>query len=459
MKYLIHIFLIFFGSQLAFSQELEFIPFATGFNTPVDLVHAGDSMLYVVEKRGTIQLLDLDGNTGDDAFLDIRGRVSDNRNERGLLGLVFHPDYPSTPYFYVNYTNNSGNTVIARFEVDSNNLNEGLPNSEKIILTINQPFSNHNAGDLLFGHDGYLYIPMGDGGDAGDPRNHSQNPMSLLGKLLRIDVDNGDPYAIPPDNPWADDDFTSDEIWAFGLRNPWRADFDPLTGDLFIADVGQNAFEEINFQPANSTGAENYGWRCYEAAAPFNLQNCADSGYTFPVFAYPHPPGSFCRASISGGVIYRGNNYPELYGKYIYGDYCSGVVGLLYQDDNLNWHADTVTFFEPFDITSFGRDMNGELYMVGSGSGSIYSIRYQTSSIEEIQSNNRIIIQNPVGQFIQILPDIAFSSGRIFDAQGKQMEIIPGSERNIDVSDWAPGIYFIRLNVADKSVSQKIIIQ
>ena len=459
MKHLIQLILIFIGTQLASGQELEFTLFADGFSTPVDLVNAGGATMYVVEKAGVIQLLDSAGNMGDEPFLDIRSRVSDNRNERGLLGLVFHPNYPTTPYFFVNYTNNSGNTVIARFEVDSIDDEKALPFSEKTILTINQPFTNHNAGDLLFGPDGYLYIPMGDGGDAGDPQNRSQNPMSLLGKLLRIDIDTGDPYAIPPDNPWADDDFTADEIWAFGLRNPWRADFDPMTGDLFMADVGQNAFEEINVQPATSTGGENYGWRCYEAHAPFNLLNCPDSGYTFPVHSYPHPPGSFCRASITGGVIYRGNQFPGLDGKYIFGDYCSGVVGLLYQDGNLAWQEDTVTFFDPFDITSFGRDRHGEVYLVGSTSGGIYRMNYQASATQEIQPAQRIVVQNPVSDFLDIDPTIPFENGSVYDVNGKQILIIESSQSRINVSDLRTGIYFIQLQLSNKTVSQKIIIQ
>jgi glucose/arabinose dehydrogenase len=195
-------------------------------------------------------------------------------SERGLLGLAFDPGYLTNGYFYVNYTNTSGNTQISRFRVSSTNPNRAVKSSEKFILQVQQPFSNHNGGCTRFGPDGYLYIGMGDGGSGGDPNNNAQNPMSLLGKMLRIDVHTGDPYSIPPDNPFIDSANYRHEIWALGLRNPWRWSFDALTGDLIIGDVGQDKWEEVDFQSAASNGGENYGWRCYEGKHDYNLSGC-----------------------------------------------------------------------------------------------------------------------------------------------------------------------------------------
>ena len=305
--------------------KVDFKLFASGLTGVIDAVNAGDSMMYAVEQRGLIKLINPDGSVHPTPFLDIRDRVNDGASERGLLGLVFHPAYPDSPYLYVNYTaNNGGATTISRFNVNSTDATQAVPSSERILLTIDQPFSNHNAGDLIFGPDGYLYIPTGDGGSGNDPRRNGQNLMTLLAKMLRIDVDNGNPYAIPADNPFINNGDALDEIWAYGLRNPWRIDFDPLTGELYIADVGQNAFEEIDVQPANSIGGENYGWRCYEGNNPHRQDGCASDGFTFPVYEYAHSNAQGCRASISGGVVYRGSEFPGLTGKYLFGDYCSG---------------------------------------------------------------------------------------------------------------------------------------
>ncbi len=362
------------------SAQAPFVlqPFASGLVEPTDIANAGDERLFIVEKGGRIQVLDARGNKLPTPFLNIASKLSAG-SERGLLGLVFHPDYASNGYFYVNYTNTSGNTTIARYSVDPSNPNLALASSEFIIMTINQPFSNHNAGDLNFGPDGYLYIAMGDGGSGGDPGNRSQTKTNLLGKVLRIDVDGGSPYAIPPDNPFVGDPSYAPEIWALGVRNPWRCSFDALTGDYWIADVGQDLWEEINVQPASSTGGENYGWRCYEGNAPYNLSGCLPaSNYDFPVFVYNHSfaSGGF---SVTGGYVYRGSGNPDLQGHYIFCDYLSGRWWSLKDDGAGGYNSFAYGALQSL-ISSFGEDYEGELYAANLSSGVIYKLTPNCSS-------------------------------------------------------------------------------
>lgn len=351
--------------------------FANGFVQPVDIANAGDSRLFIVERRGIIHVVDSAGNTLPTPFLNIDPIVkSTGGSERGLLGLVFHPQFPDSNYFYVNYINNSNNTNVSRFTV-SGNPDVADPNSEVILLTVTQPYSNHNGGDLSFGPDGYLYIGLGDGGNGGDPQNYAQNNLSLLGKMLRIDVDGDSLYAIPPDNPFVGDTTVLDEIWASGLRNPWRFSFDRLTNDIWIADVGQNAVEEIDFQPAASNGGEDYGWRCYEGNNTFNTANCAPAGsFVFPVHTYAH--SNFNGCSVTGGYVYRGNDYGPLQGYYIFGDYCSGRIWTLYPDTASGSGfllLDHGTLMPGFNLSSFGENADGELFMSGLGNGTIYRIK------------------------------------------------------------------------------------
>ena len=249
--------------------------------------------------------------------------------KRGLLGLAFHPDYENNGYFYLNYTGSGGDTRVSRFSVSSDP-DVADANSEVVLFIQDQPEANHNGGNLEFGPDGYLYIGLGDGGGFDDLDNNAQDTSQLLGKMLRIDVDNGNPYGIPDDNPFIGPDGIPDEIWAIGLRNPWRYSFDALTGDLWIADVGQNIWEEINKQPASSAGGENYGWRCYEGDVSFNTSGCAPiENYVFPVYDYSHANNN---CSVTGGFVYRGNEMPEHYGKYFFCDYCSGTFWTLTED-------------------------------------------------------------------------------------------------------------------------------
>jgi glucose/arabinose dehydrogenase len=337
----------------------------SGLERPVYLTHAGDTTgrLFVVEQSGRIRILQ-NGALLADPFLDLTDLVNDSGNEQGLLGLAFHPDYAANGLFFVNYTDANGDTAVVRYSVSADP-NRADPASAKMILQVAQPFPNHNGGDLAFGPDGYLYIGLGDGGSAGDPQGNGQNLKALLGKLLRIDVNPGDPYGIPPDNPFVGHPEARPEIWAYGLRNPWRYSFDRATGDLYIADVGQNAYEEIDYQPAGSQGGENYGWNFMEGAHPFKGQ--APAGLTAPVAEYSHQVGG---CSVTGGYVYRGPSLPALNGVYLYGDYCSGQVWALYRSGSSWENVALLNAF--FTISSFGEDANGEVYVLDHGGGAVY---------------------------------------------------------------------------------------
>ena len=300
-------------------------------------------------------------------------------------------------YFFVNYTNNSGHTVVSRFSVDAADDNLADPNSELNFMTINQPFGNHNGGNLAFGPDGYLYIGTGDGGSGGDPLNNGQNPLTLLGKMLRIDVDNPESpnnYGIPADNPYVGDPNGLDEIWAIGLRNPWRYSFDETTGDLWIGDVGQNAFEEINRVHYTEAGL-NYGWRCYEANAPYNTSGCPDmSEMTFPVAAYPIPP---CFCNVVGGYVYRGTMYTDIAGVYIFATTGNGDIQYLDENDNIVNLGDYGGTW-----VSFGEDINKELYIVDIVGG-IYKVQGGELSNPDFNSANTLsLTPNPASDSIEI---------------------------------------------------------
>ena len=375
------------------TPPIELEPFAY-YPSALGIENAGDSRLFIITKDGEIVIADTNGNIDPTPFLDISNKVS-TISERGLLGLAFHPDYANNGYFFLNYTNNSGATVIARYNVSATDPDEADPNSEQIILTFNQPSSNHNGGDLSFGPDGYLYIPTGDGGGSGDTDNNAQNNQLFLGKVLRIDIDNGLPYTIPADNPFVGDANVLDEIWATGLRNPWRVSFDKLTGDLWIADVGQGAREEVNLQLANSTGGENYGWRCYEGNNTFNTSsNCPPmADLTFPVFEYDHnlPAGGY---SITGGFVYRGSAYPSLYGHYICADYVSANLYTVVSDGNGGWNSqvyDDQAFGFQNHVATFGEDVNGELY-VARLEGDIYKV---TVPIQQAIVDVKVLLEGP----------------------------------------------------------------
>lgn len=346
--------------------------FASGFNDPVDITNAGDDRLFIVEREGYIKITDSLGTVYPQDFLNLQDQIESGYQEQGLLGLAFHPDYASNGFFYVNYTDLSGNTVVSKFTVSTFDADVADPATELIIFTCVQPFTNHNGGCLKFGPDGYLYIGLGDGGSAGDPGDRAQNPENKLGKMHRIDVDGGSPYSIPFDNPFATATDTLPEIWAIGYRNPWRFSFDKLSGNLWVGDVGQNLKEELDVEAAGS-GGHNYGWRCYEGYDEFNTADCEDdSTYVFPIFDYPHnfSTGGF---SITGGVVYRGDNYPGMYGYYVCADYVSGNWWWVAADLGLPWFYERMDDIEA-DISCFGVDVNNELYCGDFSSGIIYRV-------------------------------------------------------------------------------------
>jgi glucose/arabinose dehydrogenase len=336
---------------------------------PVDITGAGDgsNRLFVVEKRGTIRIIK-NGTVLSNFFLDIQTQVM-NSGERGLLGMAFHPQYPDSPYVYVNYVINGTITNrISRFTKNVSNADDLVEGSELILLEQTGVQTNHKAGDLAFGPDGYLYFGFGDGGGAFDPNNNGQNLNILLAKIIRIDINSKTPplnYSIPPDNPFVGINGL-DEIWYFGIRNPWRISFDRATGDFWIADVGQNEWEEVDFIPAGTPGGLNFGWDCQEGTHPLETQNCQNPVYTWPIFEYPHncPCPNGQGASISGGFVYRGNLYPALKGYYICADYVSNYYWLIKK-------TGTPPTFTTYsfngtgmidDVVAFGEDDNGELY-------------------------------------------------------------------------------------------------
>jgi glucose/arabinose dehydrogenase len=358
------------AGELPDPESASWVLVADGFERPLDVQDAGDERLFVVEQRGLIWVLE-DGKRIPDPFLDIQQQVNDRANEQGLLGLAFHPNYLENGYFFINYTDSQARTVIARFEI-SPDADVVDPESQRIILQFEQPYRNHNGGGLAFGPDGYLYIGTGDGGSGGDPLGNGQRLDTYLGKMLRIDVDEGDPYAIPSDNPFLSGDGLP-EIWAYGLRNPWRFAFDSLTGGLFIGDVGQGEWEEINFQSADDLGGANYGWNIREGAHPYAGETT--QGLIDPVAEYSHQEG----VSVTGGFVMRDATLPEWEGIYVYGDFGSGLIWGLIRDEQDVWQS-KVLFETNFNISSFGQDADGHLYLTDFRSGGLYRLDRSTST-------------------------------------------------------------------------------
>jgi glucose/arabinose dehydrogenase len=342
---------------------------ASGLKEPVGIFgipKTDDKRLFVIEQAGAIRTIE--GKKLDSTpFLDIKSKVLSG-GEMGLLGLAFHPKVAENNYFYVNYIDKSQNTVVARYSLKSGG-DVADPGSEKVLLKIKQPYANHNGGNMAFGPDGFLYIGMGDGGRAGDPDNRAQDKNDLLGKMLRLNVDGGALYSSPESNPFVGGG-GKPEIWALGLRNPWRFSFDSKTGDLYIADVGQGEYEEISFQAANSRGGENYGWRCYEGSHPYKTDGCAAaSSFVAPIIQYDH---SQDRCSVTGGYVYRGSQFPALAGKYFYGDFCGGQ---LYYAEQASGAWSPVTALDTeYRVSTFGQDNSGELYLADYDSGAIYQL-------------------------------------------------------------------------------------
>ncbi|MDP2582519.1 MAG: PQQ-dependent sugar dehydrogenase [Candidatus Palauibacterales bacterium] len=342
-------------------------PVVSGLSSPVWLTAPpGDPRLFVVEQRGTIRIVK-DGSLLPEPFLDLRPAVASG-GERGLLGLAFHPDYASNGRFYVDYTDPQGDTRVVAYRVSASDPDRADPASGDTILAVDQPYSNHNGGLVTFGPDGMLYVGLGDGGSGGDPRGNGQNRGTLLGAILRLDVDGGSPYRIPPDNPFVGQAGFRGEIWAWGLRNPWRYSFDPASGLLYIADVGQNDWEEVDAVSA-TTGGLNYGWNVMEGRHCYGSSSCDGQGLVQPILEYGHDQG----CSITGGFVYRGSAMPDLQGTYFYSDYCSGWLRSLRYDgtavgEERSWDVGSLG-----QVLSFGEDAAGELYVL-SANGTVYRL-------------------------------------------------------------------------------------
>jgi len=349
-------------------DSFDWQPVASGFTLPVDLAdpNDGSGRLLIVEQPGVIRIVE-NGAIADPPFLDITARVGSKGNEQGLLGIALDPEYAANGTFYLNYTDLNGDTVVARFQRAADGVG-GDPDSEQKLFTVDQPFANHNGGDLEFGPDGMLYIGLGDGGSQGDPEGNGQNPYQVLGKLLRIDVRGKDSYTIPADNPYAGGG-GSQEIWALGLRNPWRYSFDRVTGDFYIADVGANRYEEVNFLAAGSPSGANFGWDYREGQHEFEGNAPGGLNLIDPIFEYDHEQG----CSITGGYVYRGSLLPEFYGVYLVADYCTSYIWGLIHDANGNWQSQLLWQI-PGNISSFGQDAAGELYMLEHRTGSIFKL-------------------------------------------------------------------------------------
>jgi glucose/arabinose dehydrogenase len=348
---------------------------ASGLQTPVLLTApANDTRRFIVERPGRIRILASDGTLGTTPFLDLTGLISTD-GEGGLLSVAFHPSYAQNGKFYIYYTDKFGNIAIDEAKVSTGNANLADANSLKRLITIPHPtYTNHYGGLLAFGPDGYLYAGTGDVGGSGDPGGNAQNLDSLLGKLLRLNVDTpvAPLYLVPPDNPYAGQEGKRGEIWAYGLRNPWRFAFDAATGSLYIADVGQDMKEEVDVV-ASTLKPANYGWNIMEGTGCYNAASCSQSGLTMPVFEYDHGSNNANGCAITGGFVYRGKAMPELAGRYLYSDYCKGFLrSFLYANgavsEGKDWAVGDIGH-----VPAFGQDSAGELYMLSEG-GKVYQI-------------------------------------------------------------------------------------
>ncbi len=453
-------------SIFTFSQTINLTSFATGLSSIVEITHAGDNRLFIVEQAGIIKILNPNGAINATPFLDISSLVEFG-GERGLLGLAFAPDYATSGRFYINYTDNSSvtepNTVIARYTVSSN---PNIANSSgTILLTYKQPFPNHNAGKLAFGKDNFLYIGSGDGGSAGDPGDRAQDVTSHFGKLLRIDV-SGASYTIPTTNPYANSaNGASDprpEIFAIGLRNPWKFSFDKDNGDLWIADVGQKGYEEINKVTNSGTPGDNYGWRCYEGINhPFDITgNCPSGGFNntvSPVAEYAHT-GVGCTGSITGGYLYRGTLYPDFSGKYFFADYCKRTIGIL-TNTGTSWSLASQTPNITNNWTTFGEDVNGELYIASNST--IYKISDANLSTNGFSKFDFKLYYTSFKGIITLDLNARFNKVKSLSIQNiLGQTIITKNTINkqvveISTENYNSGLYFVEIQLKDNSRAVK----
>jgi hypothetical protein len=488
MKYFKNIYVIFsilLINQILFAQNpniqlIQAFPNLT-FTSPLYLTHSNDgtNRIFVIQQNGIIKVFPNDSNiTSANAktFLDISNKISAASGEEGLLGLTFHPNFINNGYFYIDYTAPSPlRTVISRYKVSAGNPDKADSLSEYKILEINQPFTNHNGGTVMFGLDGYLYIGMGDGGSSGDPNNNAQNTQVLLGKMLRINVNDttsSTRYTIPPTNPFFNNPSSGrGEIFCWGLRNPWKYSQDAVTGLIYCGDVGQGTWEEIDILQAG----KNYGWRVMEGFACYNpASNCDTSGKTLPIKVYGHT-SSAC--SITGGYVYRGLRRPELKGAYIYGDYCNGKIWML-RYDNGTVTSDSLLTTLPTALSSFGIDQFNELYLVGYSSGKIYRFNISPLAIGINNNGNNIpdrysLYQNYPNPFnpstiiSYTIPENTFVSLKVFNIYGREVATLVNAYQvsgnyNINFSlkdiELSSGIYFYSINTLKFNMSKKMLV-
>ncbi|MDF2931796.1 MAG: C-terminal target protein [Chryseobacterium sp.] len=445
-----------FSSLLFYSQSFVLQEFATGLTAPVEITNANDSRLFVVQQNGIIKIIQPNGTINAADFLNISSKITYG-GERGLLGLAFHSQYATNGYFFVYYNNTAGNIVVARYSVSTTNPNVADNTSEKIILNIPKPFDNHNGGSIHFAPDGNLWIVTGDGGSGGDPNNNGQNKNSLLGKMLRIDINSTGPYNIPAGNPFIGAGVDgADEVWSYGLRNAWKFSFDLTTGSAMIADVGQGAIEEINKMPI-ATSALNYGWRCYEGNNTYNNAGCAASAtMTFPIAVYDHSGG---KCSITGGYVYRGTASPSLQGRYFFADYCSQQIGTLDSNNVITW----TTAYSGNNFSTFGEDFQKELYVAAVNNGKIYKITTASLGTQENTLNQIRIYPNPASErvFVEGLQS-ADAKIELISTEGKivMTDVKLDSENSFDITGVIPGVYYLNIKSGDlQEYSQKLIIK
>lgn len=452
MKNLLFIFMAL-SSPIYFAQNIVLEAFASGFISPVEIVHANDTRLFVVQQNGLIKIVQPNGTVNAANFINLSSKITFN-GERGLLGLAFHPQYSTNGYFYVYYNNTAGNITLARYSVNNTNPDVADITSEKILLNITKPFDNHNGGSIHFAPDGNLWISTGDGGNGGDPNNNAQNKNSLLGKMLRINVNSTGNYDIPPDNPFANT-AGADEIWSYGLRNAWKFSFDLTTGNVLIADVGQGSFEEINKMPISQAGI-NYGWRCYEGNSAYNTAGCAPMAtMTFPLAFYNHSGG---KCSITGGYVYRGTEYPAFAGKYFFADYCSTQIGLLNADNSITWSP----AFAGNNFATFGEDAQKELYVGAVNNGIIYKIKTTTLGTDASSKDQIQMYPNPATEKIVVKGlKTKNNTAEFINAEGRKVLEAPVSDDgSIDISGVKTGIYFVTIKSNNLKVySQTVIVK
>jgi glucose/arabinose dehydrogenase len=435
---------LFFGLKSASAQDVGIELFAEGFNQPLEIVNAGDSRLFVVEKGGAIKILNADGTVNATPFLTILASQLTFGVERGLLGMVFHPDYATNGRFYVCYTRAPDGAVTVMRYTRSVDPNIANPNSATPIIIIPHPIADiHNGGTLRFGPDGYLYMSVGDGGW---PPSNASDITTNLGKILRIDVNNpggGLAYSSPTTNPYVGT-LGNDEIWARGLRNPWKFSFDSLTGDLWISDVGQSAVEEINHATIDQAGL-HYGWICMEGSSVYSEGDCAEdmSIYTLPVVEYPHGEGS---CSITGGYVYRGNEFPTLQGYYFFTDFCRSRIGRV----NVDTYETTFTADlpdGPYSFTSFGQDVNGELYLASHGPGKIYKLVDNDLAVNNPDAFSFTVSPNPAARQAQIklAPEAVPATAQVYDLTGKILlkKTLRNETSTLDISTLQKGVYIV----------------